>query len=70
MYIAFPYIVKLRALSGYCNNVHSATGGAGGGHSGTEWLPSVKWPRRAEAVNDISFEGKKGVVTYNKCNNL
>ena len=22
----------------------------GGGHSGTEWLPTAKWPRGAEAV--------------------
>ena len=26
-------------------------GGGGGGHSGTEWLPTAKRPRRAEAVN-------------------
>ena len=25
--------------------------GGGGGHSGTEWLPSAKQPCRAEAVN-------------------
>ena len=25
--------------------------GRGGGHSGTEWIPTVKQPRGAEAVN-------------------
>ena len=38
----------------------------GGGHSGTEWLPTAKWPRGAEAVNakikgrSTQLKAKKG----------
>ena len=43
----------------------------GGGHSGTEWLPTAKRPRRVEAVNakfrgGKLFKGKKrGAVNFN-----
>ena len=31
--------------------IMGVTPGGGGGHSGTEWLPTAKQPRGAEAVN-------------------